>query len=349
MQYRKLGHTGLDISVITLGTMTWGQQNTEAEAHSQLDYALEAGINLIDTAEMYPVPPQPETQGRTEEYIGSWLAKGGRRDKALIATKVAGPSRQKHNPGFIRGGKAQHDRQNLTEALHASLRRLRTDYVDLYQLHWPDRTTNTFGMLSYPWVDDEYTVPIRETLDVLTDFVKQGLVRHVGVSNETPWGVAQFLQLAKEHGLPRIASIQNPYSLLNRSYEIGLAEFSHREGLSLLGYSPLGFGVLSGKYVGGAKPAGARLTLFDRFVRYTNPHAQAATAEYVALARQHGLDPSQLAVAFALSRPFMTSSIIGATSLEQLRSNIASVELKLGDEVIASINTIHARWSNPVQ
>ncbi|MEC5397070.1 NADP(H)-dependent aldo-keto reductase [Uliginosibacterium sp. H1] len=349
MQYRKLGHTGLDVSIITLGTMTWGQQNTEAEAHSQIDLALEAGINLIDTAEMYPVPPMPETQGRTEEYIGAWLAKGGRRDKALIATKAAGPSRQKHNPGFIRGGKAQHDRQNLTEALHASLRRLRTDYVDLYQLHWPDRTTNTFGMLSYPWVDDEYTVPIRETLEVLADFVKQGLVRHVGVSNETPWGVAQFLQLAKEHDLPRIASIQNPYSLLNRSYEIGLAEFSHRDGLALLGYSPLGFGVLSGKYLDGARPAGARLTLFDRFVRYTNPHAQAATAEYVALAHKHGLDPSQMATAFALSRRFMTSSIIGATTLEQLRSNIASVDVTLGDEVIAGINAIHARWSNPVQ
>jgi aryl-alcohol dehydrogenase-like predicted oxidoreductase len=352
MEYRPLGRTGIKVSTITLGTMTWGEQNSEQDAHRQLDLALDYGINLIDTAEAYPVPPRPETQGRTEQYIGTWLAKPGntgKRDKLLLATKAAGPARQKHNPTHIRGGKTHHDRANLTLALEDSLRRLQTDYVDLYQLHWPDRTTNTFGQLSYQHIDNEETVEIAETLSVLADFVKAGKVRHIGVSNETPWGVAQFLKHAEIAGLPRIATIQNPYNLLNRSYETGLAEFSHREDVSLLAYSPLAFGVLSGKYLNGAKPEGARLTLFERFVRYTSPLAQSATADYVALARQHGLDPSQLATAFVLAQPFVTTSIIGATTLEQLRTNIESVSLKLDQAVIDGINAIHARQPNPVQ
>ncbi|MDB5802100.1 MAG: aldo/keto reductase [Rhodocyclales bacterium] len=352
MEYRKLGNTDVAISVITLGTMTWGEQNSEIDAHRQLDLALDFGINLVDTAESYPVPPRPETQGRTEQYIGSWLAKSGnagKRDKFLLATKAAGPARQKHNPTHIRGGKTHHDRKNLTQALEDSLRRLRTDHVDLYQLHWPDRTTNTFGQLSYQHAENEETVEIAETLRVLADFVKAGKVRHIGVSNETPWGVAQFLKHAEIAGLPRIATIQNPYNLLNRSYETGLAEFSHREQISLLAYSPLAFGVLSGKYLNGAKPAGARLTLFERFVRYTSPLAQKATAEYVALAREHNLDPSQLATTFVLAQPFVTSSIIGATTLEQLRHDIESVSLRLDPAIVDAINAIHARQPNPVQ
>ncbi|MEC5387480.1 NADP(H)-dependent aldo-keto reductase [Uliginosibacterium sp. H3] len=352
MEYRAFGTTDLKISTLTLGTMTWGEQNSEQDAHRQLDIAIDYGINLIDTAEAYPVPPRPETQGRTEEFIGSWLAKpgnAGKRDRFLVATKAAGPARQKHNPTHIRGGKTRHDKENLTQALDNSLRRLRSDYVDLYQLHWPDRTTNTFGQLSYQHVADEESVAIEETLSVLAGFVKAGKVRHIGVSNETPWGVAQFLKHAEFSGLPRIASIQNPYSLLNRSYETGLAEFGHREQLSLLAYSPLAFGVLTGKYLNGARPAGARLTLFERFVRYTGALAQLATADYAALARQHGLTPAQLAIAFSVGRPFVTSAIIGATTAEQLRDNIESASIKLDANVISAIDAIHTRYPNPIQ
>jgi aryl-alcohol dehydrogenase-like predicted oxidoreductase len=352
MRYRKLGSTDLSVSVITLGSMTWGEQNNELEAHRQLDIALDYGVNLVDTAEVYPVPPKPETQGLTERYIGSWLSKpgnAGKREKVLIATKAAGPARQAHNPAHIRGGQTRHDRKNLNLALDESLRRLHTDYIDLYQLHWPDRTTNTFGQLSYKHVANEDTTPILETLEVLGDFVKAGKVRYIGVSNETPWGISQFLKHAEAGQQPRIQSIQNPYNLLNRNYETGLAEFSYREGLSLLAYSPLAFGVLSGKYLGGAKPAGARLSLFERFSRYSSPLAQRVTAEYVALARQHGLDPAQLAIAFVLAQEFVTSSIIGATSAEQLRQNIEAINLQLPQELIAAIDAIHVSQPNPIQ
>jgi aryl-alcohol dehydrogenase-like predicted oxidoreductase len=349
MEHRKLGRTGVDVSVISLGTMTWGQQNTEAEAHSQLDFALERGINLIDTAEMYPVPPRAETQGRTEAYIGTWLAKSGKRDKIVLATKAAGPARDPKRPSHLRSGKVHHDRQNLTQALHDSLQRLRTDHVDLYQLHWPDRTVNIFGQTSYPWVDDEHTVPIRETLEVLADLVKEGKIRFIGVSNETPWGVGQFLRISEELGLPRIQSIQNPYSLLNRTFEIGLSEYSHRENVGLLAYSPLAFGVLSGKYVGGVRPAGARLTEFVRFNRYAGDSVEAATLEYVKLARAHGLDPAQVAIRFTLQQKFLTSSIIGATNLEQLRADIEAADLVLPPEVEQGIARIHAERPNTVQ
>jgi len=348
MEYRTLGDTDVKVSLIGLGTMTWGEQNTEREAHEQIDYALDCGVTLIDAAEMYPVPPRPETQGQTERFIGSWLAQHrAQRERIVLATKMTGPARQPHNPRHIRGEGNQFDRKNLTEALDGSLERLQTDYVDLYQLHWPDRSTMTFGRNAYPWIDDAYTVPIEETLAVLADFVKAGKVRHIGVSNETPWGVAQFLRAAEKLGLPRIVSIQNPYSLLNRTFESGLSEFSHRDGVGLLAYSPLAFGWLSGKYEGGARPEGARITKFERFQRYSKPQAVAATSRYVALARELGLSPAQFALAFVNSRPFVTSNLIGATSVAQLKENIGSVDVRLSPEALAQIDALHEAQPNP--
>ncbi|WP_028204877.1 NADP(H)-dependent aldo-keto reductase [Paraburkholderia nodosa] len=348
MEYRTLGDTDVKVSLIGLGTMTWGEQNTEREAHEQIDYALDQGVTLIDAAEMYPVPPRPETQGQTERFIGTWLAQHrAARERIVLATKIAGPARQPHNPQHIRGPQNQFDRKNLTEALDGSLKRLQTDYVDLYQLHWPDRSTMTFGRGMYPYLDDAYTVPIEETLSVLADFVKAGKIRHIGVSNETPWGVAQFLRAAEKLGLPRIVSIQNPYSLLNRTFESGLSEFAHREGVGLLAYSPLAFGWLSGKYEGGARPEGARITRFERFKRYSKPESVAATTRYVELARAHGYTPAQFALAFVNSRPFLTSNLIGATSLEQLKENIASADVKLTPELLAQIDALHEQQPNP--
>lgn len=347
MKYRKLGHTNLEVSLIGLGTMTWGEQNTEVEAHDQIDYALSQGVNLLDAAEMYPVPPKAETQGRTEAYIGTWLAKTGRRNDIILASKVAGPVSDPTRPGHIRGGPMRLDRKNITEALHASLRRLGTDHLDLYQLHWPDRSTITFGRREYPWKTDEYTVPIEETLGVLQDLIKEGKIRHVGVSNETPWGVARFLKLAETQGLPRIAAIQNPYNLLNRTYEGGLSEFSHLDGVGLLAYSPLAMGVLAGKYLNGARPEGARMTLFTRFTRYSSPQTEQAAAEYVQLARDHGLSPATMALAFVNQQPFVTSNLIGATRLDQLKENIESVEVTLSEEVMQGIKAIHQRYPNP--
>jgi len=346
LKYRKLGRTDIDVSLIGLGTMTWGEQNTEADAHQQLDYALSRGVNLVDTAEMYPVPPKAETQGRTETCIGTWLARTKRRHDIVLASKVAGPARDAKRPGYIRDGKIFLDRKNLTAALDASLKRLQTDYLDLYQLHWPDRSTATFGR-AYPWIDDDHTVPVRETLEVLQDFVRAGKVRHVGVSNETPWGVAQFLKHAEADGLPRIESIQNPYSLLNRTYESGLSEFSHREHVSLLAYSPLAMGVLSGKYLDGARPAGARMTLFTRFTRYSSERAEAATRHYVQLARDHGLSPTHLALAWVNQQPSVASNLIGATTLEQLKEDIDSAEVTLSPDLLKEIDRIHGGNPNP--
>ncbi len=344
MQHRPLGRTGIDVSALALGTMTFGEQNSEAQAHAQLDRALAAGIDFIDTAEIYPVPPRAETQGLTESYIGNWLSARRCRDRVILATKVAGPGDWIN---WLRGGGHRLDRRNIEAALENSLRRLRTDYVDLYQLHWPDRETNYFGKLGFSPAQDDQSVPLLETLEVLGDLVRAGKVRAVGVSNETPWGLMRYLALTEQHGLPRMASIQNPYSLLNRSFEIGLAEVAIREQCGLLAYSPLGFGVLSGKYLGGQRPAGARLTLFERFNRYSNPGSDRATARYVELARRHGLDPAQMALAWVTSRPFTTSNIIGATTLEQLESNISSADLSLSDEVIAEIEAIHQEQPNP--
>ena len=348
MQYRPLGRTGLNVSVIALGTMTWGEQNTEAQAHEQLDVALDAGINLIDTAEMYPVPPKAQTQGLTEQYIGTWLKKTGRRNDIVLATKATGPSHQAARPSHVREGRLSHTRANLFEAVDLSLKRLQTDHIDLYQLHWPDRSTNMFGQLGYTHVKDQVSTPIEETLSALHDLIKSGKVRHVAVSNETPWGLSRFVHLSETRpDLPRIASIQNPYNLLNRTFEIGLSEIAIREDVGLLAYSPLAFGMLSGKYLHGQRPADARLTLFDRFTRYRSDNSEMATAAYVGLFEKHGIDPAQGALAFVNSRDFVTSNIIGATNLAQLRSNIDSIALRLPPEVIDGIEAIHQRYPNP--
>lgn len=344
MQYRRLGTTDLQVSALCLGTMTFGEQNTEPEAHAQLDRAVGAGINFIDTAEMYPVPPRAETQGLTESYIGSWLARRGRRDGLILASKVAGPGDWL---SYLRAGKARLDRVNIEAALHGSLKRLGTDYLDLYQLHWPDRRTNFFGRLSYEHPAEDHSVPIAETLEVMRDLVRAGKVRYIGVSNETPWGVMRYLNLAEQRGLPRIQSIQNPYNLLNRTFEIGLAEIAHREACGLLAYSPLAFGVLSGKYLGGNRPAGARLTLFERFDRYSNALAEPTIRAYVELAQRHGVDPAQMALAWVTTRPFVTANIIGATSLQQLDCDLASLDLQLTRELCEGIEAIHLRQPNP--
>jgi len=341
MEYRPLGDTGIEVSRLCLGTMTFGEQNSEADAHQQLDRAVASGINFIDTAEMYPVPPRAETQGLTEAYIGTWLQARGRRDDLILATKAAGP-RLSH----IRGG-PRFTREHLHAAVDDSLARLQTDYIDLYQLHWPDRSTNTFGKLGYTPDPDEDVTPLEETLAALKELVDAGKVRAIGLSNETPWGVMRCLQLAETQGLPRVASIQNPYSLLNRSFEVGLAEIAHRENVGLLAYSPLAFGVLSGKYLDGARPPQGRLTLFERFQRYTSDVAEQATRAYVDIARRHGLDPAQMALAFVNSRPFLTSNIIGATTLEQLESNLASESLSLDGAVLEEIEAVHRKISNP--
>ena len=346
MEYRPLGKTDVKVSKICLGTMTFGEQNTEADALQQLDYAFEQGINFIDAAEMYPVPINAETQGRTEQYIGTWLKQRSDRDKIILASKVAGPGR-KEALGHLRDG-PRLSKEHILQACDASLKRLQTDYIDLYQVHWPSRSTNYFGQLGYRYGKDHHPETIEETLKALGELVAAGKVRQIGLSNETPWGVAEYLSLAKEFNLPRIVSVQNPYSLLNRSYEVGLAEFAHRSSVGLLAYSPLGFGVLSGKYVNGQRPEGTRLTRWGQyFTRYTHEHAQKTTQKYVELAQKHGLDPAQMALAYVNSRPFLTANIIGATSMEQLRSNIASADLVLSDEVLKGIEAIHDAHPNP--
>ncbi|MCH4561842.1 NADP(H)-dependent aldo-keto reductase [Halomonas sp. EGI 63088] len=341
MQTRPLGNTGIEVSRLCLGTMTFGEQNSEADAHEQLDRAVAFGINFIDTAEMYPVPPKAETQGRTEAYIGSWLKHRSSRDDVIIATKAAGPGLE-----HVRGG-PRLTREHLRQAIDDSLSRLQTDYVDLYQLHWPDRHTNFFGRLGYEHDEEEDSTPLEETLAALKELVDAGKVRAIGLSNDTPWGVMRVLHLAETLGLPRVASIQNPYNLLNRTFEVGLAEIAHRENVGLLAYSPLAFGMLSGKYLDGARPVGARLTLFERFQRYTNPLAEEATRAYVQIARDHDLDPAQMALAFVNSRSFLTSNIIGATTMEQLEDDLASESLRLEQSVLDAIEEVHRRLPNP--
>ncbi|MEX0373812.1 NADP(H)-dependent aldo-keto reductase [Spiribacter pallidus] len=344
MEYRKLGHTNLNVSALCLGTMTYGKQNTQAEASDQLDMAVDRGINFIDTAEMYPVPPETATQGDTETMIGNWLAARGKRDDLIIATKIAGPGL-----GTVRDGKGDYSKTDIETAVEQSLQRLQTDVIDLYQLHWPARNSNFFGRLGFaPDRDEPDPVPdMLGVLESLQKMVDAGKIRYVGLSNESAWGTMKFLELAERHGLPRVVSVQNPYNLLNRSYEVGLAEVSHREQVSLLPYSPLAFGVLSGKYLGGERPPKARLTLFDRFTRYTRDPGVEATKAYVDLAREHGLDPAQMALAWVTSRPFVTSNIIGATTLAQLESDIDSAELVLSEAVYEAIEAIHARAPNP--
>ncbi|PCI23928.1 MAG: NADP(H)-dependent aldo-keto reductase [SAR324 cluster bacterium] len=344
MRYTQLGRTDLQVSRICLGTMTWGEQNTEAEAHEQLDYAVDQGINFIDTAEMYPVPPRLETQGLTEQYLGTWLKKRKNREQVMIASKVTGPS---IFYSYIRSGGTHLTKQHIREAIEGNLKRLQTDYIDLYQIHWPERNTNYFGQLGYQHRDEEQNLPIAETLGVLDELVQEGKIRHIGLSNETPWGVMSYLQLAEKESLPRIVSIQNPYNLLNRSFEVGLAEISHREDVGLLAYSPLAFGTLSGKYLNKAQPAKARITLFERFSRYSNPQGQEAITAYVELAKEFHLSPTQMALAFVTSRSFLTSTIIGATTMEQLKSNIHSIDLTLPPEILQAIENIHKIYSNP--
>ncbi len=349
MDYRPLGRTGIKVSAIGLGTMTFGEQNSEAEGHEQLDYALDQGVNLIDMAEMYPVPPRAETYGATERIIGSWLKQRGRRDDVILATKIAGPGNVV-GVTHVRGGDNRLDRAHIIAAVEASLQRLQTDYIDIYQPHWPSRPTNFFGRLGYEHatqLTSAQAVTIDETLAALDELVRAGKIRHVGVSNETPWGVHRYLEVAAAQGMARIVSIQNPYNLLNRSFEIGLAEITIRESVGLLGYSPLAFGVLSGKFLNGARPPGSRVVRWTRFSRYTNEYAERSTEAYAQIARRHGLDLGQMALAFALRQPFMTSVLIGATTMAQLRTNLASATLQLNAEVIRDIEAVHRQHPNP--
>lgn len=344
MEYRALGSSDLKVSQMCLGSMTFGEQNNEADAFAQLDYARDQGVNFIDVAEMYPIPVKAETQGRSEEYIGNWMRARGNRDQVVIASKVTGPSpRLTH----IRDGKTRFDRDQIRSALEGSLKRLKTDYLDVYFLHWPERACNMFGKLGYVHQEEVGLTDMGETLDALAGLVQEGKVRYLGISNETPWGLMQYLQIASARNLPRMVAIQNPYSLLNRSFEIGLAECAHRESVGLMAYSPLGFGVLTGKYLHFAHPAGARRTLFARYDRYSNPVGQLATEAYVRLAAVAGLDPAQMALAYVNSRPFVASTITGATSVAQLKSNLASADLQLSAEVLAAIETIHQQYPNP--
>lgn len=338
-----LGNSPLRVSRVCLGTMTFGQQNTEAEGHAQLDRALAAGINFIDTAEMYAVPPTAETYGRTEQIVGTWLKRQARH-RVVLATKATGPGR---SLAWIRGGPTGFDAANLNAALEGSLKRLQTDYVDLYQLHWPARNQPMFGQWQYAPEKEAASTPIRETLEVLAAMVKAGKVRYIGLSNEHPWGVMQFIRLAEEHGLPRVVSTQNAYNLLNRVYDSGLAEVCHREKVSLLAYSPLGFGTLSGKYLGNPQAPG-RISQFGGFgQRYSKPNTEAAVAAYATLARENGLTPAQLALAWCYRRWCVGSTIIGATSMTQLEENLRAWECQLSPALLEAVDAIHLRFTNP--
>ena len=345
MEYRELGRTGVKISALTLGTMTFGEQNTESEGHAQMDYAMERGINIFDAAEIYPIPPKPETQGRTEAIIGTWMAMRKNRDKVLIATKAAGRSK---TIDWLRddGSLSRQSPAQIVEAVDKSLARLKTDYIDLYQLHWPDRPLRIFEGLEYVRLSGD-AHPIHDILTTLSKLVRDGKVRFIGLSNETPWGVMNFLKLAEQHDLPRPASIQNAFNLVNRSYEVGLSEITHQEQISLLAYSPLGQGYLTGKYENGALPPGSRKTLFDRLGRYEQGNGPRAVSAYVALAKKHGLEPAQMAVAFAVSREFVTSVIIGATDTKQLKTDIDGSDLKLPGALLEDIEKIHLDYPNP--
>ncbi|NAY91936.1 NADP(H)-dependent aldo-keto reductase [Muricauda sp. JGD-17] len=344
MKYTRLPHTDIRVSKICLGTMTWGRQNSEEEGHEQMDYALDQGINFFDTAELYPIPAKKELYAVTEEIIGRWFKKTGNRDKVVLASKIAGRA---DFTKFIRT--TGFNRESIITAVEGSLKRLQTDYIDLYQLHWPERNTNYFGQRGFnahhidAWEDN-----IHQVLETLRDLIAQGKIRHVGLSNETPWGAMRFLEESKVHeSLPRMLTIQNPYSLLNRLFEVGLSEVSMREGLRLLAYSPLGFGVLSGKYLTEIPPRKARVTLFPNYNRYSGENSVEATKKYADLAEEHGLSMAQMALAFVNTRPFVTSNIIGATSMEQLKENIESIDVELSDEVLKGIEEIHRIIPNP--
>lgn len=338
----------MKVSSICLGTMTWGEQNTEEDGIRQMDYAVDRGINFLDTAELYSIPPRAETQGSTERIIGSWLSTRGNRSKVIVATKVVGRS---VNTWFRESGApAELNRVQMEEALNKSLERLKTDYIDLYQIHWPDRQVSQFGSNPTVWKAPKPAKgenPIQSTLEVLADFVKAGKVRYVGISNESSWGTMNYLHASEKHDLPRIQSIQNAYSLLNRTFEVNLAEIAMREQVGLLAYSTLAQGYLTGKYMDGALPAGSRKKLFNRLQRYEKPGSETAVKKYVELAKERGLDPGQMAIAFALSRPFLTSVIIGATQMEQLEKDISAVDIEINEELEEKLNEIHQCHCNP--
>ena len=340
MKYKKLPNTDLNVSLLCLGTMTYGEQNNEKEAHEQLDYSISNGINFIDTAEMYAIPPREETQGKTEEIIGTWLSKRKDRDKIILATKVAGPGME-----YIRDG-SRLSKKHILQAADDSLKRLQTDYIDLYQVHWPERKSNFFGRLGYEY-SEEMGVSIEETLEAMSTLVKSGKVRHIGVSNETPWGTNKYLQLAKNEGCEKIITIQNPYSLLNRTYEVGLAEISQHENIGLLAYSPLGFGQLKGKYIGKIDD-NTRLGLYgDWFTRYSNQNCLNAVKKYSKIADKHNVSLTHLALAFVNTRQFVTSNIIGATTMNQLKENIESINIYLNEEILEEVNEVHSDQPNP--
>ena len=343
MNYKKLGNTNLDVSTICLGTMTWGEQNTQDEGFEQMDYALDQGVNFWDTAEIYSIPPKEETFGSTEEIIGNWFKQTKKRDKVILASKVCGPMRE-----YVRGGGNQFGKKNITEALEGSLRRLKTDYIDLYQLHWPERNTNFFGKLGYEHSDDGEWTRFEDILENLKKFIDQGKIRHVGLSNETPWGLSKFLEISKNKNLPRMLSVQNPYNLLNRTYEVGLAEISVRERSGLLAYSPLACGYLSGKQRDDQLPKGSRIALHkDFWTRYNKPNAGKAIEAYYEVAKKYKLDLAQMSLKFLEIQPFVTSVIIGATTMEQLKTDIESVNINLTEEIINEINEVQKIYPNP--
>jgi aryl-alcohol dehydrogenase-like predicted oxidoreductase len=342
MNYRKLGNTDLEVSTICLGTMTWGEQNTQEEGFEQMDYALDQGVNFWDTAELYAVPPKAETFGHTETIIGNWFEKNKKRDKVILATKVAGPSRK-----YLRNGENSFVGKNLDKAINDSLKRLKTDYIDLYQLHWPERNVNNFGKLGYTHKENSWN-EFEDVLENLKKYIESGKIRYVGLSNETPWGVMKYLKLSKDKDLPRMMSIQNPYSLLNRSYEVGLAEISIREKIGCLAYSPLASGYLSGKYRNGNFPKGSRMERdFDFWTRYRKPNVDKVVEEYFKISKKYDLDISQMSIKFCEVQDFMTSVIIGATTMEQLKTDIESVKVKLDENVIKEINEIQKIYPNP--
>ena len=343
MNYNLLPNTETRVSEITLGTMTFGQQNSEADGHSQIDFALDAGINFIDTAEMYSVPATKETSGSTEKIIGTWLNKSGKRDQIVLATKIAGPNR---GCEFIRDD-LSFNAETIRLSVDKSLSRLQTDYIDVYQLHWPERKTNYFGQRSYSLQEDTWEDNFQLILQTLKELISEGKIKHIGLSNETPWGVMRFLEESKKHNLPRISTIQNPYSLLNRSFELSLAEVSNYENIGLLAYSPLAFGILSGKFLTGEAHPNARLNLFPRFARYNSDNAKKATLLYSQIAKDHGLTLTQMSLAFVREQFFTTSTIIGATDLKQLQENIQTQQIKLTQEVIDAINEVQELYPNP--
>lgn len=344
MIYTKLPHTDIEVSKLCLGTMTWGNQNSEAEGHQQMDYAVDQGVNFFDAAELYPVPAHPDYQGETEKIIGTWFKKNKNRDQIVLATKIAGNG---DYTKFIRT--TGFSREAIISAVEGSLERLQTDYIDLYQLHWPERNANYFGKRGYRHdITDYWEDNFHQVLETLRDLISEGKIRQVGISNETPWGTMRYLEESKVHSsLPRMITIQNPYNLLNRLFEVGLGEISMREQIGLLAYSPMGFGVLSGKYLGGNIPEKSRLALFPKLDRYSSENALLATQKYDVLAKEHGMTLAEMSLAFVTSRPFVTSTIIGASTIDQLKENIGSIDIQLSDELLTGINAIHNKIPNP--